>query len=79
MWIEFKINDFICLKLEGGKTNIYINEGLFMQCKYLLLNMPISEIKNNIEELTLIDDIAEKLDKSIEFKNKNLYDINLKI
>lgn len=32
---EFKINDFILLKLENGTTNIYLDGKYFRQCKYL--------------------------------------------
>ncbi|KKM77800.1 hypothetical protein LCGC14_1366340, partial [marine sediment metagenome] len=35
--LEQKINDFITLKLENAKTNIYVNEERFNQCKFLLL------------------------------------------
>lgn len=66
MSTEFKINDILSLKLEDGKTNIYVNNKLFKQCKYLLLNIPMSEIET-IEKMNSIDEIAEKLDKSLEF------------
>ena len=36
---EFKVNEYITLKLEGGKTNIYVKDRLFNQCKFLLLNI----------------------------------------
>ncbi len=38
---EFKVNEYITLKLEGIKTNIYVKGQLFNQCKFLLLNIPI--------------------------------------
>ncbi|MHA1147203.1 MAG: hypothetical protein ACTSR8_03065 [Promethearchaeota archaeon] len=38
--MEFKINNYIQLKLEDGKTNIYIYNKLFRQCKHLLLIVP---------------------------------------
>ena len=38
--IEFIVSDFISLKLENGKTSLYVNEKLFNQCKYLLLEIP---------------------------------------
>ena len=34
---EFKINEYITLRLEHGDTNIYVNGGLFNQCKFLML------------------------------------------
>ena len=43
---EFKINEFIKLKFENGKTNIYVNDKLFNQCKYILIRKKTSEIKD---------------------------------
>jgi len=43
---EFKINEFLTLKLEAGKTNIYIKEQPFMQCKCLFLNSHKRRTKN---------------------------------
>lgn len=62
---NFPINDFITLRLEDGKTNIYVNNELFIQCKFLLLNIPADDIDifNDIES---IDEATEKLDKSME-------------
>lgn len=34
---EFKINDFLTLRLEDGKTNIYVEDELFLQCKHVML------------------------------------------
>ena len=62
---EFKINELLSLRLEVGKTNIYVNNKLFNHCKYLLLNLPFSTIQIT-EEITSIDEAAEKLDKSLE-------------
>ena len=36
---EFKVNEYITLKLERGKTNIYVKDRLFNQCKFILLNI----------------------------------------
>ncbi len=41
---KFEINEFITLKLEYGKTNIYVKSQLFNQCKFLLLNIPIEKV-----------------------------------
>ena len=38
---EFKINDFITLKLEGNSTVIYVDGKEFKHCKYLLLKISI--------------------------------------
>ena len=62
---EFRVNRFIVLKLEDEKTNIYVNDELFSQCKYLLLNMPIEDVIS-INEIRSIDEAAEKLSHSSE-------------
>ncbi|UCC19893.1 MAG: zinc-ribbon domain-containing protein [Promethearchaeota archaeon] len=43
---EFKINEFIKLKLENGKTVIYVKDEKFLQCKYLLIEIPKGQIKD---------------------------------
>ena len=56
--MEFKINKFITLRLENGKTNIYINGDLFNHCKYILVKKNI----RNLEDVLLaesIDDLAD--------------------
>lgn len=49
---EFKINNLITLKLEGGKTFIYINNRKVIICKHVLINVPINksiEFRSNDE------------------------------
>ncbi|MFW9880441.1 MAG: hypothetical protein ACFFG0_45815, partial [Candidatus Thorarchaeota archaeon] len=62
--LRFRVNDFIVLKLEGEETNIYINGQYFRQCKFLLLNMPVSKIRS-LDEIDSIDEAVEKLDPSL--------------
>jgi Leucine-rich repeat (LRR) protein len=69
---EFKINEFLSLRLEDRKTNIYVNNELFRHCKYLLLDIPIEDI-DQFDEIKSIDEIEMKSDRSLEFKD------NLKI
>ncbi len=57
---EFKINDFLTLKLEAGKTNIYVNGELFNQCKHLMLNIPIEDTAR-FDEIESIDEAADIL------------------
>lgn len=59
--LEFKINNYLTLKLEANKTNIYVNGNLFLQCKYLLIHIPHSEISSY--------DHAETIDEAIEDYN----------
>lgn len=59
--LEFKINNYLTLKLEANKTNIYVNGNLFIQCKYLLIHIPHSKISNY--------DHVESIDETIEDYN----------
>ena len=67
---EFKVNDYLSLKLEGNITNIYVKERLFQQCKFLLLNIPIDEI-TSFDAFESIDEAADKLDRSLENPSSN--------
>ena len=62
---EFKVNEYITLKLENGSTNIYVKGTLFRQCKYLLLNIPQQE-SQKYAEIDSIDEAEKKLDRSME-------------
>ncbi|MBD3194829.1 MAG: hypothetical protein GF317_07235 [Candidatus Lokiarchaeota archaeon] len=62
---EKKINKFITLKLENGRTNIYVKNQMFRQCMYLLLNIPVDNIRD-YDEIDSIDEAAEYLDRSME-------------
>ena len=55
---EFKINDFISLKLEHSKTNIYVKGNLFKQCKSLIFKLYPNEYKS-LEEIASIDELIE--------------------
>ncbi|MFW9952348.1 MAG: hypothetical protein ACFFKA_19690 [Candidatus Thorarchaeota archaeon] len=62
---EFKINDYLELRFEANKTNIYVGGKLFRHCKYLLLDIPVNKIRE-YDELKSIDEAAERLDSSME-------------
>ncbi|MFX1258770.1 MAG: Rab family GTPase [Promethearchaeota archaeon] len=64
-WPEFRINKYLTLRLQNARTNIYVGDKLFSQCKFLLLNIPCDNIEN-YDEIESIDEAAEKLDKSME-------------
>ncbi len=70
---EFKINEYLLLRLEEGKTNIYVKGELFKQCKFLLLNIPVEKI-STFDEIESIDEAIENLDHSFERKRDD-YDI----
>ena len=63
--IEYKINDFITLKLEKGKTVVYVKDEKFLQCKYLLIEIPKDNFRD-FDGFISIDDVSEKLDHSLE-------------
>lgn len=69
--ITFEINEFLSLRLLHNKTEIYIKNQPFKQCKFLLMNIDTSEIEkyDNIESIDdlerfSIDDLD--LDRSLE-------------
>ncbi len=66
----FKINEFITMRLEGGRSNVYVKGELFRQCKYLLLNIPLQD-DNTIEKIDSIDQAALLLDHSMEHRGNN--------
>ncbi|MFW9987486.1 MAG: leucine-rich repeat domain-containing protein [Candidatus Odinarchaeota archaeon] len=66
---EYKINPFITLKLENEKTVIYVKDEKFLQCKYLLIEIP-KDIIEDFDNFMSIDDVSEKLDHSLETEIK---------
>ena len=62
---EVRINEYITIRLEGKKSNIYIKEELFKQCTFLLINIPVEEILS-FNKIESIDDAAELLDPTLE-------------
>jgi len=62
---EFRVNKFLTLRFEEGKTVIYIDNKRFTQCKYLLLQIP-REYINDLDEVDSIDEAAEKLSHLLE-------------
>ena len=74
---EFNVNEYITLKLEDGVTNIYVkgDNYPFLQCKYLLIRKTVNELKNFIENIESVDELAEHLDHSLETIEPELIDI----
>ncbi len=62
---EAKLNQYISLKLENGKTNLYLNNKRFKQCNYLILHFFVEQI-NELNDIQSIDDM-EKIDHSGRF------------
>ncbi|MHA2394347.1 MAG: Rab family GTPase [Promethearchaeota archaeon] len=67
---RFKINEYLELRLENSKSNIYVKGRLFNQCKYLLFNISDNNIQD-YSDITSIDEAAEKLDRSMEREGSN--------
>ena len=65
---EFIVNKYITLKLEDGKTNIYVKEKLFRQCIRLILNIPTKNV-NVYENIESIDEASEIYNKYL-YQNK---------
>lgn len=66
--LEFKINEFLKIKLENKSTSIYVDNKRVLQCKYLLLNpIEVDESKKNEDSLEItLDEQIETLDRSLE-------------
>lgn len=67
---EFVINDYLKLKLEQGRTIIYVKNRPFRQCMYLLLNIPVNKVEE-YDEIKSIDEAALKLNRKME-QNHNI-------
>ncbi|MFW9894819.1 MAG: hypothetical protein ACFFD7_03350 [Candidatus Thorarchaeota archaeon] len=61
----FRVSNHITLKLDEGRTQIYLDREKFIQCKYILIEK--SKFKNNDNDLPSIDKY------SYNIKNVNGY------
>ena len=64
-YLEFKVNDYITLKLENGRSNIYVGGNIFLQCKYLLLDLRVDN-NRDYGDIESIDEAAEVLQNPVE-------------
>ena len=58
---EYRINDYIKLKLENEKTVIYVDGKRFWHRKALIFNVPIEEV-TEFENINSIDELIEEID-----------------
>ncbi len=72
---EFTINEFLSLKLEESKINIYVNGRLFVQCKFLLIHISIEDTEV-YDEIKSIDEAAGILGWRDEGQEGVEYNIN---
>ncbi|MBD3340637.1 MAG: hypothetical protein GF353_16130, partial [Candidatus Lokiarchaeota archaeon] len=61
---EFRINEFLTVRLVGVRTNLYMSGKKFMQCKRLVLNIPQDQIKK-YTEVDSIDEAADLYEHTI--------------
>ncbi|MFW9972620.1 MAG: hypothetical protein ACFFDF_20710, partial [Candidatus Odinarchaeota archaeon] len=73
--LKYKINKFLDLRLEDGKTNIYVNNKLFRHCKYILLNIS-GDNYEIFRDINSIDDAVEILDRTFEFIGESSSDFH---
>ncbi|MFX1450277.1 MAG: HAD family hydrolase, partial [Promethearchaeota archaeon] len=66
--LEKEINQYITLKLEYGRTFIYVNGKKFIQCIRLVLNIPKNDVPQ-YDEIESIDEAAEVYDNHL-FHNR---------
>ncbi|MBY8986294.1 MAG: hypothetical protein KGD65_14555 [Candidatus Lokiarchaeota archaeon] len=66
---KYQINDYLTLKLENKATTIYVDGKQFIQCKFLLLNIPPDKVRD-FDDIESIDDAAERLNHDLEYQNK---------
>lgn len=62
---EFTVNEYLTLKLEKDETIIYVAGEKFEQCKFLLLEIRVTETEF-LDKLESIDEAVERLDASLE-------------
>ncbi len=60
----FVVNEYITLKLEDEETVIYVDGRSFMQCNFLLLNIPLKD-QTDFDEIDSIDEAEGYLDHSM--------------
>lgn len=70
----YRINKYLTLTLERDQTFIYINDEKFIQCKYLLLEVPLNK-KIKYES---IDEISDIYNKDLEAGDISIDDLKLK-
>ncbi len=73
--LEYKINNLITIRLQGIKSVIYIKKKPFIQCKFLLLNIPVKKIPET-KTLESIDQVEEYLNREAS-EVTNLIEINI--
>lgn len=67
LMLEFRVNQFLSLRLQEGKTYLYVNNKRFYQCIRLILQIPLENAKD-YDQINSIDEAAQ-VHKSL-FQNR---------
>jgi hypothetical protein len=67
--LEFKVNDYLKLKLEGSKTFIYVAEERFRYCQIAILNIPALGLYP-LKEFESMDEILNFYEKNVNFQHE---------
>lgn len=68
---SFRIGKFLEIRLENNNTNVYVNNEIFNQCKYLLLNLDKNNLKK-YDSIKSIDEAAMVLENPLGRKEINI-------
>jgi len=68
---SFQVNKLITMKLEKGKTIIYVNDKAFRQCMRLIVKIPLTKI-NSFEDIQSIDEVVNIQEDNNE---ETIYDL----
>lgn len=66
--LEFKINDFLELRLEGSKTFIYVSGEKFRSCQIVILSVPHTSLYP-LKEFESMDEILNFYEENIGFQS----------
>lgn len=64
--LEFKVNDFLKLRLEGSNTFIYVGGEKFRSCQIVVLSVPTTNLYP-LEEFESMDEILNFYEENINF------------
>lgn len=67
--LEFKVNDYLKLKLEGLKTFIYVDGKKFRSCQIVILNIPTTGLYP-LKEFESMDEILNFYEKNVIFQHE---------
>ncbi len=76
--VEYKINEFITLKLEDEKTNLYVNGELFEHCSIILLNRQADRLKE-LQQIDSIDELTELSVDEVANAPYHMYEDNFEV